>query len=143
MNRFLFTLFLLTFALSAQSQTKASNLIRYDGLYQTGCDIDSASNDTTYYFLRFYPNGKVISVSVNGTVNNIKKWFTTKQKNPSLGLYEIRDKRIYFTTTSKEGTVVYDGQILDNYYLHLTVTSLINGHLSNEKYYFVKVADLR
>src|SRR5215813_5695031 len=100
-------------------QSKAT--VRFDGLYQTASEIDTISNDTTYYFLRFYPDGKVLSVTSSGNVYDLKKWFNLKQDNPSIGVYEISGNRIYFTTTSNEGTVVYDGQIRNKYYLDLSV----------------------
>jgi hypothetical protein len=123
------------------SQSKAT--VRFDGFYQNVSEIDSTNNDTTYSYLRFYPDGKVLSVSSSGNVYDLKKWFNTKQKNPSVGKYEIIANRIYFSTTSNEGTVVYDGQVNYRYYLDLSVKSLINGHLSKEKYYFVKISGLR
>ena len=73
----------------------------------------------------------------------MKSWFNLKQENPSVGIYEINGARIYFTTTSKEGTVVYDGQVTDKYYLDLSTKSLINGYVSHEKYYFIKVIGLK
>lgn len=123
------------------SQSKAT--VRFDGFYQTVSEIDSTDNDTTYSFLRFYPDGKVLSVGASGTVNDLKSWFNLKQENPSVGIYEINGARIYFTTTSKEGTVVYDGQVTDKYYLDLSTKSLINGYVSHEKYYFIKVIGLK
>ncbi|MEI9957854.1 MAG: hypothetical protein WDM90_16490 [Ferruginibacter sp.] len=76
-------------------------------------------------------------------VYDLKKWFNLKQKNPSVGSYEITANRIYFSTTSNEGTVVYDGQVNDKYYLELSAKSLINGYLHQEKYYFIKVSGLK
>ena len=140
MKQLIFLIVFLTLVFSAKTQTKETTLIHFDGFYQTVCDIDSTERDTTISFLRFYPDGKVISASLGefGNVNDLKKWFNLRQKNPSLGFYTITGTRIYFTTTSNEGTVVYDGQIQNNYYLDLTVKSLINGFLSNEKYYFIR-----
>jgi hypothetical protein len=142
---FLGRLFLLSLSLTltTYSFSQSKGRVRFDGLYQTVSEIDTASNDTSYSYLRFYPNGKVLSVTAIGNVYDLKKWFHLKQDNPSVGLYEITAKRIYFTTTSNEGTVVYDGQVTDNYYLDLSVKSLINGHFSQEKYYFVKVIGLK
>jgi hypothetical protein len=82
-------------------------------------------------------------VTTPGNAYDLKKWFNLKQHNPQVGFYELNSKRIYFTTTSNYGTVVFDGQINDIYYLDLSVKSLINGHLSREKYYFIKVKDLK
>lgn len=132
---------LLTQTTYSFSQSKVA--VRFDGFYQTVSEIDSTDNDTTYSYLRFYPDGKVLSVSSSGNVYDLKKWFNLKQKNPSVGGYKITANRIYFTTTSNEGTVVYDGQINDKYYLDLSVKSLMNGYSHQEKYYFVKVIGLK
>jgi hypothetical protein len=139
--RLLIIVTLLTQASYSFSQSKEK--VRFDGLYQTVSEIDSISNVTSYRYLRFYPDGKVLSVTSTDNVYYLKKWFNLKQKNPSVGIYELTAKRIYFTTTSNYGTVVYDGQINDKYYLDLSVKSLINGHLSQVKYYFVKVKGMR
>jgi hypothetical protein len=141
---FIVSLFL---TLTSYSFSQAKETVRFDGFYQTVSEIDSTNDttyiDTTYSFLRFYPNGKVLSVSSNGNLNDLKKWFNLKHENPSIGNYEINDDRIYFETTSNQGSVVYDGQIKDKYYLDLSVKSLINGNLSQKKYYFVKVIGLK
>jgi hypothetical protein len=139
--RLLVIVTLLTQTTFSFSQSKAT--VRFDGFYQTVSEIDSTDNDTTYSFLRFYPDGKVLSVGSSGTVNDLKSWFNLKQKNTSVGIYEINGTRIYFTTTSNQGTIVYDGQINNKYYLDLSIKSLINGYISQEKYYFVKVIGLK
>lgn len=140
-TRFLIVVILFIPAKDLFSQTKPA--VRFDGLYQTVSEIDSLNNDTTYNFLRFYPDGKVLSVTSRGNAHDLKKWFHLKQENPSVGLYEIIANRIYFSTTSEEGTVVYDGEIHDPYYLTLTLKSLINGYTHQEKYYFIKIIGLK
>ncbi len=121
----------------------STNKIRLDGFYQTKADIDKEDNDTTYGFLRFYLDRKVINVTSEGTPNDLKDWFNLKMKDPSLGDYKIRRKKIYFSTTSKAGKVKYKGKIIDQYHLVLKSKSLINGYKSRETYYFVLIPDLK
>lgn len=138
-----FLLVVILFIPAEDSFSQRKPVVRFDGLYQTVSEIDSVGNDTTYNFLRFYPDGKVLSVTSRGNAHDLKKWFHLKTKNPSVGMYEIKANRIYFSTTSNEGTVVYDGEIHDQYYLTLTIKSLINGYNHQEKYYFIKVIGLK
>ncbi|HSC53390.1 MAG TPA: hypothetical protein VLC98_07220 [Phnomibacter sp.] len=142
--RFTLVLFILVIAHFAIGQKlDSSNKIHLDGFYQTQAYIDKEDNDTTYSYLRFYSDRKVLSVTSEGTPNDLKDWFNLKMDNPSIGDYEIRGKRIYFSTTSREGTVKYKGKINDQYHLALKSKSLINGYKSREKYYFVLIPDLK
>lgn len=141
--RFIFVLSILAISYYANGQVlDSTNKIRLDGLYQTKADIDKEDNDTTYSYLRFYPNRKVISVTSEGTANDLKGWFNLKMDNPSIGNYKVRGQRIYFSTTGKEGTVKYRGKIKDQYHLIVKSKSLINGYKSREKYFFVLIRDL-
>jgi hypothetical protein len=121
------------------SQSKNGS-IRFDGIYQTQIEIDSVEHDTSYYYLRFYSDGVVISASVeNSTIYNIAKWFNRNHKTISKGKYELTGTRLYFATTSKEGTCIYDGNVIDKYYLELNCKSLITCINYPEKYYFIKI----
>jgi hypothetical protein len=135
----------LTISYFANAQTVSSSKIRFDGFYQTISDIDKQDNDTTYDYLRFYSDGKVISVTSEGTALDLKDWFDLKMNNPSIGSYDYKIKggKIYFSTTSKEGSVIYHGKIKRDYYLLLKFRSLITGRRGREKYYFIKVDDLK
>jgi hypothetical protein len=141
MRPFLTILITLTSICFAHGQTAKSILVRYDGLYQTVSDIDKEDNDTSYSFIRFYPDGTVITVASNGTVQDLKDWFRLKMDGASIGKYEIRKRKLYFSTTSKAGTVIYNGKILNPYILTIKWKSLINGNKGREKYYFIEVND--
>lgn len=95
-----------------------------------------------YYYLRFYPNGKIISVTTAGKSYDLKKRFNLKMDNLSIGRYNVLGKNLYFSTTSKEGTVIYSGKIKDEHYLVLNLKSLINSHKEMRKYYFINIPDL-
>lgn len=119
------------FCISAiQVFSQSSIEVRFDGLYQSGTNGDSR------YFLRFYSDSTVISVTSTGQATDVIKWF--KKPFNDQGKYEINGNKIYFTTTSSYGTVVYEGIIDSEYKITLTVISLINGHKSKEIYYFIK-----
>ena len=105
--------------------------LRFDGLYQSVSESDSR------HFLRFYSDSTVISVTSTGEATDVIKWL--KKPYDNQGKFEIKGNRIYFTTTSSYGTVVYEGLIDTEYKLILKVKSLINGHLSEELFYFIKL----
>ena len=142
MRLFIF-IFSLTIVHFANGQNSDSSKVRFDGLYQTKAYIDKQDNDTTYSYLRFYPDGKIINVTSEGTAFDIKEWFNLNMKNPSVGSYKIRGKRLDFSTTSGAGTVVYKGKIKDKHLLLVKSKSLINGYKDKEKYYFIVVPDMK
>ncbi len=136
-------LFFVTIVHFANGQTPDSSKVRIDGVYQTKAYIDKEDNDTTYSYLRFYTDGKVINVTSEGTAFDLKDWFNLNMKNPSVGNYEIRGEKIYFSTTSGAGTVIYKGKIKDKHFLILKSKSLINSYKDKEKYYFIAVPDMK
>ena len=131
MKRFLILILLLISTIQVFSQTLKE--VRFDGLYQSETEGDYRS------FLRLYSDGTVLSITSTGQVSDLKKWFKKPYKKPyhSRGLYEIKGNRIYFTTTSSSGTVVYEGIIESEYKLIITTKSLINGHEDEKIYYFI------
>jgi hypothetical protein len=139
----LFTFALLIYSTLSFGQTATISEIRFDGVYQSNMDIDPEDKDTTWQYVRFYPSGQVISVTTEGTPFEITAWFKLDFKNVSKGHYESKSNRLHFSTTSESGTVIYKGKIVEGGNLLLKTKSLINGHRAREKYYFVKVADLK
>jgi hypothetical protein len=140
-------LFILLFSLTivhfANGQPPDSCKIRFDGFYQTKAYIDKEDNDTTYSYLRFYADGKVIEVTSEGTALDLKDWFNLNMKNPSVGNYKIRGKRMNFSTTSGAGTVIYKGKIKNKHFLISKSKSLINSYKEKEEYYFISVTDMK
>jgi hypothetical protein len=127
----------------ATAQVGTTPALRYDGIYQTMSYIDTADNDKSYNYLRFYPNGKVISVTSTGTALQVKRWFYLGRPNISTGHFDRSGARLYFTTTEDNGTVVYDGTITDQYHLELSAKSLINGRTDMKIFFFIKMPGLR
>jgi hypothetical protein len=142
--RFTLILLLLTITSLAKGQKIDNSEIRFDGFYKTKAEVDKRDHDTTYDYLRFYPTGKVISVSSDGTPDDLKTWFNLNHDNVSVGDFAITGKKNYFSTTEKHGgvTVIYNGKIKNQNYLVLKTLSLSNGYEDREKYYFVEVPGL-
>lgn len=106
--------------------------LRFDGLYQ------SEKVEDCWYYLRFYDDGTVISVSSTGKHDKVAAWFNKKHSNVSRGNYVITGTRIVFTTSSESGKVEFDGA-LDGEQIQFRVFSRINNSKRDEKYKFVNV----
>jgi hypothetical protein len=104
--------------------------IRFDGLYQT------VTEDNYRQYLRFYPDSTVIRATSTSEAKDVFTWLT--KPFDGQGKYEIREEKIYFTTTSGVGTIVFNGVINDEFKLTINQKSLINGYEETEIYYFVK-----
>ena len=72
-------LFILLFSFSVVHFANGQNLVpfqvRFDVLYQTKAYIDKQDSDTTCSYIRFYHDGRVISVTSEGTAFDLRKWF--------------------------------------------------------------------
>ena len=118
---------------NVSSQT--NEFIRFDGVYQSETQGDYRQ------FIRFYQDGTVITVSCTCEVKGIEAWFNKenlKDEDDSSGKYEIKETKIYFTSTSSYGTVVYYGTLTNEYTINLNIKSLINDYENQETYYFIK-----
>lgn len=136
---------LILFCSSVFGQKKPNPIVSSEGIYETKCEYDEDDKEGEKSFLRFYPNGKVLSVGTecDATVTDLKTWFNMGMDNKSIGYYKIKGKRIFFFTTSPVGTVNYKGRITKNGVLKLKIKSLINGYRSTENYQFIKVEGLK
>ncbi|NOT73771.1 MAG: hypothetical protein HOP08_02500 [Cyclobacteriaceae bacterium] len=134
------SLILSSFFASAQSTTE---LLRFDGLYQTEPEVDPETSDTTTNFIRFYPDGKVITVGSTGKAYDLKGWFNLRHDDISQGEYKITNRKIEFSSTSSYGTVTYEGEINRDQTLILNVKSMINDYHGLEKYFFIRVTGLK
>ena len=126
----------------ANGQMRDKSKIRVDGFYRTKAEFDKRDKDTTYHYLRFYPNGKVISVPSEGTPHDLKSWFNLNHPYISIGNYVVDRNKLHFSTTQGTNTVTYKGKLKNSYYLVLSWKSLNNGNKGREKYYFVHIPDL-
>jgi hypothetical protein len=142
------SIFLVVFLLSSSitfGQATKNQILQMNGLYETACEAEKDDEEGTQYYLRFYADGKVISVSTvcEGSAADLKDWFNLEHKNVSVGNYKIKKHNIQFSTTSNVGTVEYSGRITKYGYLKLRSKSLINGHKDREKYTFIPLNDMK
>lgn len=82
--------------------------------------------DDYWYYLKFYSDSTVISVSSTGKPKDIVKWFHKEKENISKGKYFIKKDSIFFESIGESGKVIYKGIIL-NKKLLLESKSEING----------------
>lgn len=144
MNKLNIILFFLI-CFSSIGQNEKSNLIGFNGLYETKCVYEEGDNKGTQGYLRFYSNRKVLSATIHCdvTVDDLKDWFNMKMEYLSVGDYEAKGRRIRFSTTSRNGTVNYRGRITKNGLLKLKSKSQINEYKSRKEYLFIKIFGLK
>lgn len=136
---------LLLMVLSAcnNSGTKAnSGPLNYDGVYQSQPKSETGISEKHFYYIRFYPDGKVCTVTSTGTPEQIKSWFNMQNQNVSKGTYQINDKHLSFSTSDQSGTVNYDGTIEDNT-LRLNSISQANNAKQEDEFTFVGIDEWR
>lgn len=91
------------------------------------------------YCLKFYPEGLVISISVDGPVISSKPLqdaineFFNRSFIDCRGKYKIERNKLNFSTKSEKGEVFYSGEVKDNQ-LDLNSYSKINGSRSRGIY---------
>lgn len=108
------------------------NIIQYNGVYQ------SKKVDNYYYYLRFYKNNIVIEVSSTGKPRHLKKWFSKKHNDISIGKFVNKNDSIFFNVKSNTGIVKHKGTFI-NKRLFLKKLSKINGHKDSLYYSFKKL----
>jgi peptidyl-prolyl cis-trans isomerase B (cyclophilin B) len=119
-------------SIEIHAKSPGRHRIRFDGLYRCRRTDYSA-------YLRFYPDGVVISVSSTGEPEQVAKWFTEsgrKSARYSRGTYAIRGPSLVFSTTSSSGTVDFTGTIRPDA-LFLRLFSHINYTHHTYHYTFV------
>jgi len=116
------------------------NPLRFDGFYC--CQRDSSAGPVTFY-LRFYPDGVVLSVLSTGTPREVAKWFY-RQKQPNFH-YELKGNSLHFTEQTKDMFFVYSGTVTPDS-LPLRVDGydrtgkIYMGTVRDRTYKFVRVA---
>ena len=116
---------------------RGAQALRFDGIYK------SERNDKYWYYLRFYADGAVLTVSSTGSPSEVIRWFRKEDvtsKGLSHGRYAIRASRVSFPSTSKEGIVDYEGNA-EGVLLKLSSYSHVNGHRASRTYSFIQLAE--
>ncbi|HBD27225.1 hypothetical protein [Flavobacterium sp.] len=139
------TILILLTCFSVFGQTDQIDTIKFDGIYETTCRYEKDDAEGYQSFLRFYSNGKVISVTTDcdGPTSDLKDWFNMDMEYLSVGSYETKGNKISFSTKSKNGTVNYSGRITKKGFIKLKSKSSINGYKSQEHYQFIKITGLK
>lgn len=132
---------------SCQSLTDRN--VSYSGLKFAGvyrCSPSSAPNIDYWYYLRFYRDGRVISVSSTGNPEDIKTWFSAEKSGISSGTYSVDGSKIVFSSEISgyatelgipSAAVKYQGYILGEE-LVIDTHSEINGFRSyGQRYKFI------
>ncbi|MDQ5823794.1 MAG: hypothetical protein M3441_06215 [Chloroflexota bacterium] len=134
---------------------------RTDGLYRTAqskaLEMHGEEGMPYWNYLRFYPDGRVISTSTTGTPAQIAAWFAQEVVNDTylpMGDYRADGHTFSFTTQARAENVDKDGYeyetrveymvtIQDDNANLLQVQSYshINGHRGTELYEFVSMDD--
>ena len=120
--------------MSTYAHSQSTSFLRTDGVYQS-----KKVNNSYYYYLRFYADSTMISISSTGKVKDLAKWFNKDYEDISTGNYSMKNDSIFFESSSKVGTVVYRGA-LSKKQLNVHSESLINGHISERSFKFRKIA---
>lgn len=108
--------------------------VQYNGLY---C---CKENDYSYY-LRFFPDNTVVSVSCTGSPEQVAEWLDYDYK--SRGIYTIYNGLLEFQIISSEGIVDYIGSIIDRNSISLTSFSKINNNRYEKRYIFYPTSQAR
>ncbi len=114
--------------------------LRYDGLYRSEYpDVTSFGHkqEPLWYYLRFYPEGTVISTSQMGPPPHPLRYFhITDERTPS-GMVTLRDGILgFYTREPGQPAVVYVG-VARGDSLYLRIHSHINGYRAEKAYVFV------
>lgn len=134
----------LLYWLSSSGQSEKKALLKFDGYYQTDCYTEKGDDEGSQDYLRFYSDGKVINVGTDceGTTSELKSWFNISAEQVGKGDFEIKGRRISFSTKSKTGIIKYKGRIKKDGEIKLKWKSLINGSKGHDRYKFIAVTGL-
>lgn len=140
----LISLLILLYSLSAYGQSDKKSLLKFDGYYETDCYTEKGDDEGSQDYFRFYSNGKVINVGTDceGTTSELKDWFNINAEQVGKVDYEIKGRRIYFSTNSKTGIIKYKGRVKKDGQIKLKWKSLINGSKGHDRYKFILVTGL-
>ena len=140
----LIPLLTLLYSFSSFGQSDKKSLLKCDGYYQTDCYIEKGDDEGSRDYLRFYSDAKVINVGTDceGTTSELKSWFNIDADQVGKGDFELKGRRIYFSTKNKTGIIKYKGRIKKDGDIQLKWKSLINGSRGHDSYKFIAVTGL-
>ena len=106
--------------------------LRFEGFYIAPATAQISAS----IYLRFFPNGSVISVVSSGTPAEVARWFVAGHGGVCQGQFRIFTNLLEFEVASPEVTIEYKGTINRNI-LTLQSHSLITGLTETKSYHFV------
>lgn len=115
-------LFITACANNQNATSKMHGPVNTDGIYYTKMIENEATGDKYRYFLRFYDDGTVISISSSGSAEEIANWFEKGHEQVAEGEWEPGSEELKFSTSSRHGDVTYEGEATDDE---------LNLHISN------------
>lgn len=121
---------------SGSNNSNENDVVRTDGIYATKMLENENTGDNYRFFLRFYDDGSVISVTSSGTPDEIAGWFKKGHEHVGEGNWEANGKQLQFSTSSKSGTTTYAGEAEDSRHLNLHITNDSNDNEEDVKFSF-------
>ena len=82
--------------------------VRFDGLY---CHESDEFVQRTFDYLRFYPDGLVISTAATDRPGEVVTWFHRGHGGLSDGRYQIIDDSLRFTLKTESGSIACTGHL--------------------------------
>ena len=130
-------LFFITFLISCCFSANSQSKLQFNGYYY---HFDNDHKDSSWHYLRFYPDGSVVETNSIARPGKLMKGFR-KNAHPDLfqGTYTLKGDEITFSTFDKrKQKVVYKGKV-ENGKLILRMHSFATGYQADEVYEFVPV----
>ena len=82
----------------------------FDGVYYAP-SFDPRGQQIGWDFVRFYPDGAVVTLSTPGTLDEVLPFLRNEDDHPGKGHYKLEGPRIVFAATSSYGAVEYEGLV--------------------------------
>lgn len=114
--------------------------LRYGGVYRSeGLEMEVIGERIfpMRYFLRFYPDGRVIEISTTGEMNDLELF--SAENGLTVGTVTIRDGVLSFSIPDHRGQVDYSGEVRGDR-LHLRIHFHADGKRTERVYGFVPAA---
>lgn len=105
-------------------------LLDFNGLYQF------KEGKGLKYYLRFYPDGTVLSTSTDQEAKEVAKWLLKEKSNNYEGKYVKTVNKVNFKIISSYGVVEYEAILIDSATLSIKSYSHINNRSFVKEYIF-------